>query len=196
MRLIVGISGASGVVMGQQLLSVLKNMPDVETHLVLTEGAVKNFEEETNLCIKEVERLADFVHSNQNLAAPISSGSFKTDGMIIIPCSMKTLSGVAHGFAENLIIRAADVCIKEGRKLVLVPREMPFSLLHLENMQRAARYGCTIIPPLLTFYNGLKTTEEQVHHILGKVLMQFGLEIEGFKPWQGGLHEQHVDEGR
>lgn len=187
MRLIIGISGASGVVMGQRLLLELKQHPEVETHLILTEGALKNFEVETTLRIEEIEKLADFVHGNQNLAAPVSSGSYETDGMIIIPCSMKTLSGIAHGFASNLIIRAADVCLKENRKVVLVPREMPLSSLHLHNLERAAHYGCTIIPPMLTFYNDLATTEEQVHHILGKVLMQFGLKATGFSPWEGRL---------
>lgn len=185
MRLIVGISGASGVIMGYALLRELKQYPDIEIHLVLSEGAVRNFQEETDLDRKDVETLADVVHDNQNLAATISSGSFVTGGMMIVPCSMRTLSGIAHGYAENLLIRAADVCLKEGRKVVLVPREMPVSLLHLRNMQLAAEYGCRIVPPMLTFYNKAETLGAQVQHVLGKVLMQFGLAHEKFVPWRG-----------
>ena len=185
MRLIVGISGASGVIMGYTLLRELKQHPDMEIHLVLSEGAVRNFQEETDLRREDVEKLADVVHDNRNLGATISSGSFVTDGMMVVPCSMRTLSGIAHGYAENLLIRAADVCLKEGRRVVLVPREMPVSLVHLRNMQLAAEYGCRIVPPMLTFYNKAGTLEEQVHHVLGKVLMQFGLEHAKFVPWRG-----------
>lgn len=127
MRLIVGVSGASGVVMGYQMLKALRQLPEIEIHLVITEGAVKNFECETNIKISQLVELADFAHSNKNLAASISSGSFVTDGMIIIPASMKTVAGIASGFAENLLLRAADVCLKENRRVVLVPREMPLS---------------------------------------------------------------------
>ncbi len=185
MRLIVGISGASGVIMGYALLRELKQHPDIETHLVISEGATRNFAEETDISRADAEILADVVYDNQNMAAKISSGSFVTDGMAVVPCSMRTLSGIAHGYAENLLIRAADVCLKEGRKVVLVPREMPLSPLHLRNMQLAAEYGCRIVPPMLTFYNNARTLEEQVHHVLGKVLMQFGLEHKRFVPWRG-----------
>lgn len=185
MRLVIGISGASGVVLGYHMLKVLRFFPECETHLVISEGAKLTFGLETDLKIEDVEKLADFVYSNTNLAASISSGSFKTDGMIVIPCSMKTLSGIATGYAENLLIRAADVCLKENRKVVLVPREMPFGKLHIRNMKEASDLGCVIIPPLLTFYNNPQTIEEQINHIIGKILMQFGLEHEKFKAWEG-----------
>ncbi|MEG0797948.1 MAG: UbiX family flavin prenyltransferase [Acidaminococcaceae bacterium] len=185
MRLIVGISGASGVIMGYQLLKVLRQMPEVEVHLVVTEGAVKNFECETELHMDEVIALADHYHSNKNLAASISSGSFQTDGMIIIPCSMKTVSGIATGFATNLLLRAADVCIKENRKVVIVPREMPMSRIHLRNIKEAADNGCVVVPPLLTFYNGSNSVDKQIQHIIGKILMQFGIVYKGFVAWEG-----------
>ncbi len=185
MRLIVGISGASGVIMGYYLLQALRQIPALEVHLVITEGASKNFSCETNLSIEDVMALADVVHSNKNLAANISSGSYKTDGMIIIPCSMKTVSGIANGFATNLLLRAADVCLKEGRKVVIVPREMPLSRIHLRNIKDAADYGCVIIPPMLTFYNGSNSVEKQVQHIIGKILMQFGIEYQRFVAWEG-----------
>ena len=183
MRLLVGISGASGVIMGYRLLQRLRRC-DIETHLILSDNAIRNFKEETSIDISAVIELADYSYDNQDLAATVASGSFITDGMIVIPCSMKTLSGIANGFSANLLIRAADVCLKEGRKLVLVPREMPFSRLHLENLSRAAAYGCSILAPVLTFYNGLEKTEEQVQHILGKVLMQFGLASPDFVAWK------------
>lgn len=185
MRLIVGISGASGVLMGYRMLQALRLQPDCEIHLVITEGAIENFSHETDLNIEDVVKLADYSYSNKNLAASISSGSFVTDGMMVVPCSMKTLSGIANGYADNLLIRAADVCLKEGRKVVLVPREMPLGRVHLHNMQLAAEYGCSIVPPMLTFYNHSDSLEAQIQHVLGKVLMQFGLQHQKFVPWQG-----------
>lgn len=185
MRLIVGISGATGVIMGYELLKVLKRIPACEIHLVISEGARKNFELETKLDIKQVEALADFCHDNTNLAAAISSGSFKTDGMIVLPCSMKSLSGIANGYADNLLVRAVDVCLKENRRVVLVPREMPLGKIHLKNMLLAADLGCAIIPPMLTFYNAPDNLHDQVMHVIGKVLMQFGVELKEFKAWQG-----------
>ncbi|WP_019554969.1 UbiX family flavin prenyltransferase [Propionispira raffinosivorans] len=185
MRLIVGISGASGVIMGYYMLKALKQIPEIEVHLVITEGATKNFECETDLTINEVTVLADVVHSNINMAANISSGSFKTAGMIIIPCSMKTVSGIASGFATNLLLRVADVCIKECRKVVIVPREMPMSRIHLRNIKEAADCGCIVIPPLLTFYNGSNSVEKQIHHIIGKILMQFDIDYKEFVAWEG-----------
>ncbi|CAK7032794.1 UbiX family flavin prenyltransferase [Phascolarctobacterium sp.] len=185
MRLIVGVSGASGVVMGYQMLKALRQLPEIEIHLVITEGAVKNFECETNIKISQLVELADFAHSNKNLAASISSGSFVTDGMIIIPASMKTVAGIASGFAENLLLRAADVCLKENRRVVLVPREMPLSRIHLRNIKECADNGCVIVPPMLTFYNGSDSLEQQIDHIIGKILMQFGIEYKKFVAWRG-----------
>ncbi|WP_405383072.1 UbiX family flavin prenyltransferase [Phascolarctobacterium sp.] len=185
MRLIVGISGASGVVLGYEMLKVLRQLPDIEIHLVVSEGAIKNFKCETDLQLAQVTALAHYVHDNKNMAASISSGSFKTDGMIVIPCSMKTVAGIAAGYADNLLQRAVDVCLKEGRKVVLVPREMPLSRIHLRNMKEAADYGCIMVPPMLTFYNGANSVEKQVQHIVGKVLMQFGIDYKEFVAWQG-----------
>lgn len=185
MRLIVGISGASGVVLGYEMLKALKRIPDCEIHLVVSEGAVKNFEYETSINIEDVIKLADVVHDNKNMAASISSGSFKTDGMIVVPCSMKTLSGIAAGYSTNLLLRAVDVCLKENRRVVIVPREMPLSRIHLRNIKEAADYGCVVVPPMLTFYNESNTIEKQIHHIIGKILMQFGIEYNQFVPWKG-----------
>ena len=182
-RLIVGITGASGAIMGMELLRVLKGMTDVESHLIVTEGAEATFGYETELSMDEVRAMADVVYDNGDIGAAISSGSFRTEGMIIIPCSMKTVAGIASGYSSNLLLRAADVCMKEGRKVVLVPREMPLSRIHLRNLKEAADSGCVIVPPVLTFYNGADTVEKQVRHIVGKVLMQFGMECEGFRPW-------------
>lgn len=185
MRLIVGISGASGVIMGQRLLMALRQLPDIEVHLVVTEGAARNFRYEAGIDAGSVEGLADHVHSNKNLAACISSGSFVTEGMIIIPASMKTVAGIAAGYAENLLLRAADVCLKENRRLVLVPRELPLSRIHLRNLKECADNGCVIVPPMLTFYNGSLTLEQQIDHVIGKVLMQFGISYKNFRAWQG-----------
>jgi len=185
MRLIIGISGASGVVLGYHLLKALKAYTVCETHLVVSSGAKRTFQLETQLKMSEVESLADFVHDNDNLGAKISSGSFKTDGMIIIPCSMKTLSGIANGYADNLLIRAADVCLKENRRVVLVPREMPFGKVHIKNMKEVSDLGCVIIPPVLTFYNAPQTIDDQINHIIGKILMQFGIDYDKFITWKG-----------
>jgi len=194
MRIIVGITGATGVVMGCRLLAALRQFPQVETHLVVSHGAKVTLSLESDLSLDELYVLADVVHEDDNLGASISSGSFETDGMVIVPCSMKTLSAVAMGFAENLVVRAADVCLKEGRKVVLVPREMPFGKIHCRNMLTAAENGCVIIPPVLTFYNESMTIEGQIDHIIGKILMQFGLKYERFKPWEGVTEDEVVIE--
>lgn len=185
MRIIVGVTGASGVEMSFYLLKALRSVEDMEIFLVLSEGARLTWELESEISIEELTALADHVLSNKDLAACISSGSFVTDGMIVMPCSMKSLAGIVTGYADNLINRAADVCMKEGRKVVLVPREMPFSRLHLRNLKEAADLGCSIVPPMLTFYNGPKTMEDQINHVVGKVLMQFGITYDKFKPWTG-----------
>lgn len=188
-RIIVGISGASGVIMGYLLLKALRQVSQVEIHLIVSEGAERNFAIETDITVAQLAELADIVHNNRNMAATISSGSFVTDGMIIIPASMKTVSGIANGFAENLLLRAADVCLKEGRKVVIVPREMPLSRVHLKNIKACADYGCVVIPPMLTFYNGSNSVEKQVNHIIGKILRQFGIEFSKFVEWEGAGEE-------
>ena len=175
MRLIVGISGASGVVIAVELLRRLKDMKDVETHLIVTEGAELTIKHETNFDLYAVKQLADVVYNVNEMDASIASGSFLTDGMVIVPCSMKTVAGIASGYAENLLLRAADVCIKEHRKLIVVPREMPFSRIHLRNMLELANNGVIILPPLMTFYNVPSTIQQQIDHIVGKILKQFNL---------------------
>lgn len=185
MRIVVGVTGASGVIMSRYLLKALKSVDNCEVHLVVSEGARKTWELETGLPLSTLLNLADHVHDNKNQAASIASGSFVTDGMIIMPCSMKSLAGIVCGYADDLIQRSADVCLKEGRKVVLVPREMPFGKVHLRNLLHASNLGCVIVPPVLTFYNHPETIEDQISHITGKILLQFGLRQEGFRPWDG-----------
>lgn len=186
-RIIIGITGATGVCMGARLVRELHEMPDTETHLIISKGArdVFRYEMESPDEPAELEAAADYVYDDSNLAAAVSSGSFRTDGMIVIPCSMKTLSGIAHAYDDNLITRAADVCLKEGRKVVLVPREMPLNLIHCRNLTAAAEAGCSIVPPVLTFYSDHRTIENQIDHILGKVLMQFGIDYDRAGRWEG-----------
>jgi 4-hydroxy-3-polyprenylbenzoate decarboxylase len=156
--------------------------------LITTKSARFTLKYESDMSYDEFVRLAHVVHDEYNFAASIASGSFVTEGMVVIPCSMKSLAGIVSGYTDNLLLRAADVCLKEGRRLVLVPREMPLGQSHLRNLLEASRLGCAIIPPMLTFYNAASTLEQQVDHVVGKVMMQFGLEHEGFKPWEG-YHE-------
>ncbi len=184
MRIIVGISGASGAILGADLLRAFKRY-GCETHLVITAGAEGTLKIETGLTVKDLAAFADFVHPIGNLAASISSGSFKTDGMVIAPCSMKTLAGIVCGYTDNLLLRAADVCLKERRKVVLLPRELPLSSIHLGNMEKAARHGCIVCPPVMTFYNKPKSIQDMIDHLTGKVMMLFGLEFSKFKPWAG-----------
>jgi len=185
MRLIVGMSGASGAIYGIRLLEVLKPIADVETHLVVTNGAKLNIALETDRDPEAVEALADEVHSNQNLAATISSGSFRTGGMIVAPCSMKTLSGIVNSYSESLIVRAADVVLKERRKLVLMPREMPLHEGHCRLMYEAARMGAVIAPPMPAFYNDPQTIDDIIDHTVGRVLDLFGIDSGMVRRWQG-----------
>ena len=174
MRLIVGISGASGVRIAVKLLQQLKAL-DVETHLIITHGAELTIRHETNFDPFSIRQLADKFYGVDDIDAAIASGSFAHDGMIIVPCSMKTVAGIAVGYADNLLLRAADICLKEHRRLVIVPREIPLSRIHLRNLKELADNGAIILPPMLTFYNVPSTIEEQIDHIVGKILMQFGL---------------------
>ena len=175
MRLIVGISGASGAIIAVELLHRLHKMETVETHLIITEGAALTFRHETEFDLYDIKKLADVVYDVNEMDASIASGSFLTDGMVIVPCSMKTVAGITSGYAENLLLRAADVCIKENRKLVIVPREIPFSRIHLRNLKEVADNGVIVLPPMLTFYNVPSTIQQQIDHIVGKILMQFNL---------------------
>ena len=189
-RLVIGMSGASGAPLAVELLRQMKKQEAWETHLVMTEGAKMTLEEETDLTCKQIEELATYAYDNHNIGATIASGSFRADGMIVIPCSMKTVAGIASGYSENLLLRAADVTIKEGRKLVLVPRECPLSQIHLRNMYELSRMGVVMIPPMLSYYNRPETVEECTRHIVGKVLDQFDIEGEEDRRWQGMQTDQ------
>jgi 4-hydroxy-3-polyprenylbenzoate decarboxylase len=185
MRLIVGISGASGVIYGIRLLETLQAAPEVETHLVLSNGGKLNIALETQWDVKDVEALADVVHSDQNLAASIASGSYQTGGMVVMPCSMKTLSGVVNSYADNLIVRAADVVLKEQRRLVLIPRETPLHVGHTRLLHEAATMGAVIVPPMPAFYNDPQTVDDIINHTVGRVMDLFGLDSGLVKRWQG-----------
>jgi len=182
-RIIVGISGASGVIYGVRTLMHLREVDDVETHLILSEGGEVNIRVETDHTIEAVKAMADVVHRPDNLAASISSGSFRTDGMIVIPCSVKTLSGIANSYADNLVARAADVCLKEKRKLVLVVRETPLHKGHLELMVRAADLGAMILPPTPAFYHKPETIEDLLDQTIGKAFDYLGVEHQLFRRW-------------
>jgi 4-hydroxy-3-polyprenylbenzoate decarboxylase len=181
-RIIIGISGTSGVILGIRMLEFLKET-NYETHLILTETSKKIIEYETCYKVKGIEKFASKVYDNDDLFAPIASGSFQTEGMIIIPCSMKTLAGIANGYSENLLLRAADVCLKERRKLILVTRETPLSLIHLENMAKVTKAGGIVLPPVLTLYSKPETIEKLIDHIIGKVLDSLGIENRLYKRW-------------
>lgn len=182
-KLSIGISGSSGVIYGIRLLQTLKKL-GIETHLVISKWARKNIEIETDFKVKEVESLGTFLYEDTNMAASISSGSFRINGMIIIPCSMKTLSSIANGYDDNLISRAAAVSIKENRKLVLVPRETPLSRIHLSNMLKLSKIGVTILPAMPGFYHKPKTIDDMILHIVGKTLDQFGIDNNTFRRWK------------
>lgn len=184
-RLIVGISGSSGVIFGIRLLEVLRGIADIETHLILSKGAKLTLGLETQFSFNDVEALADVVHNPDNLAASISSGSFRVMGMVVIPCSMKSLAQIALSLNDNLLTRAADVTLKERRKLVLVPRETPLHLGHLRHMLAVTEMGGIILPPAPSFYHGPKTVMDLVDQTVGKVLDQFGIEHSLFKRWGG-----------
>ena len=175
MRITVGITGASGIIIAVELLKRLKEIETVETHLIITDGGELTIRDETNFDIYEIKRLANYVYDVHEMDASIASGSFLVDGMVIVPCTMKTVAGIATGYGTNLLLRAADVCIKENRKLILVPREMPFSRIHLRNMKELADCGVVIMPPVLTFYNTEYGIEAQINHIVDKILLQLNL---------------------
>ena len=185
MRIIVGMSGASGVIYGIRLLEVLSEVADCETHVVISNGAKLSITLETDRLIKDVEALANVVHNDQNLAASISSGSFQTAGMVIAPCSMKTLSGVANSYDDNLLVRAADVVLKERRKLILVPREMPLHAGHCRLLHEAASIGAIIAPPVPAFYTRPQSVEDIVDGTVGRLLDLLGIENDITGRWAG-----------
>lgn len=182
-KLIVGISGATGVEMGGHLLCALKNSEMAETHLIVTHGASNVLKHEKVCDIATIKSLADIVYDVDDLAASVSSGSYPIDGMVVLPCSMKSLSAIANGYDDNLLTRAAGVCLKEGRKVILCPRETPLSPVHLRNMLNAAVAGYVILPPMLTFYGKCDSVEDMVDHIIGKILQQFNIAYQNFRPW-------------
>ncbi len=185
-RLIVGITGATGAVFGIRLLEALQGT-DVETHLVLSKWAMQTIEHETNLTVQQVKALASVNHAEGNMGASVSSGSFVTDGMVIVPCSMRTLAAIANGVGDHLVHRAADVILKERRRLVLVAREMPLSDIHLENMLKLSRMGVTIMPPMPAFYNHPETVDDIVNHVVARVLDQFGISTDFAQRWEGQM---------
>lgn len=184
MRLIVAISGASGVIYGKRLLEVLQNKK-IETHLVISKAAEKVIEHELEIPKRDLEKLATQAYKVDDLSAPIVSGSFKTDGMVVIPCSMKTLAGILHGYSDNLILRAADVTLKEKRKLVLVPRETPLNLVHLRNMLELAKQGVVVLPAMPAYYHKPESVDSLVDYVVGKVLDILEIKHALFRRWQG-----------
>jgi len=187
-KIIIGMSGASGLIYGIRLLEVLKVDPQVETHLVMTASARLNISLETDWQADAVIALADQVHSVKDLAASIASGSFRTDGMIVAPCSMKTLSAIVNSYADNLLTRAADVMLKERRRLVLMPRETPLHAGHCELLLKACQIGAIVAPPMPALYARPKTIDDMINHNVGRVLDLFDIESGLVKRWQGAAH--------
>lgn len=184
MKVVVGISGGSGAIYAVSLLKALKELK-VETHLVVSTMGEYVMEHETGLGLEDLKSMASYFHDNKNLAAPIASGSFKVDSMVVIPCSMKTLSSVANGFSDNLLARACDVSIKERRNLILVPRETPLSPVHLENMLKLSKMGVTIFPPSPGFYNHPETLEDIVINMTGRILDMLNIDNNLVNRWEG-----------
>ena len=183
-RIVIGISGASGAPLAVRLLREIKKQEGLESHLVVSEGGRRTIEEECGCPVKEIMEQADVCYDNRDIGAAIASGTFPAEGMVIIPCSMKTLSGLVHGYTENLLLRTADVTMKEQRRLVIVPRETPMSVTHLDNLSMAARIpGVMVIPPVVTYYNHPQTIEDMETHLVGKILRVFGWEADGFRGW-------------
>ena len=185
MRLIVGMSGASGVIYGVRLLEALKKESDAETHLILSDSAKININLETEWSVKDVQALADHVHSNRDIAATIASGSFQTAGMIVVPCAIKTLSAIANAYADSLMVRAADVILKERRRLVLVPRETPLHTGHCELLYKASQLGAIIAPPMPAHYIKPQSIDDLVNHHVGRILDLFDIDSAFVKRWQG-----------
>ncbi|EMK5832983.1 UbiX family flavin prenyltransferase [Citrobacter sedlakii] len=186
-RLIVGISGASGAIYGVRMLQVLRNVPDVETHLIMSQAARQTLSLETDLSLRDVQALADVTHDARDIAASVSSGSFQTAGMVILPCSIKTLSGIVHSYTDGLLTRAADVVLKERRPLVLCVRETPLHLGHLRLMTQAAEIGAVIMPPVPAFYHRPQSLDDVINQTVNRVLDQFDIALpqDLFARWQG-----------
>ena len=185
-RVIIAMSGASGAILGIEALRIFRELGGYETHLIVSTGATLTIALETGVTLDEVRALADVVHDNANLGAAVASGSFRTMGMLVVPCSMKTVAGIAHGFSDNLLLRAADVMLKEGRPLVLMPRETPLSIIHLRNLLAAAEAGAAIVPPMVTHYHGPTSIADMNRHLLGKALGRMGIDLPGMRRWGEG----------
>jgi 4-hydroxy-3-polyprenylbenzoate decarboxylase len=184
-RLIVGLSGSSGLPYGIRLLEVLRRLGSHEVHLILTEAAKLNISVETDWRVKDVEALADVVHNPMNISASIASGSFRTEGMIVAPCSIRTLSAITHSFADNLLVRAADVTLKERRRLVVMPREAPLHVGHCKLLYEASQLGVIVFPPMPTFYGRPRTIDDMLDATVGRVLDLFGIDAGLVKRWTG-----------
>lgn len=184
-RLIIGMSGASGAPLTVELLRQLHDHhPEIETHLIVTKGGEMTFSQERGMTLEDLKKLTTVWHSNSNIGAAPASGSFRTMGMIVVPCSMKTVAGIVSGYSDNLLLRAADVVMKERRKLVLVAREAPFSTVHLRNLYEISQLGAVVLPPMLTYYNHPQSLEDCTRHTVNRILSQFDLD-EGSYQWEG-----------
>jgi flavin prenyltransferase len=190
-RLIVGLSGATGSIFGIRMLEVLRAIEDVETHLVMSKAAKMTLQVETPHSVKEVEEMADVVHDINNVGASIASGSFRTAGMVIVPCSMKSMGGIALSVGGDLLVRAADVILKERKKLVLVVRETPLHLGHLESMVALTRMGAIIFPPVPAFYHRPKTLDDVINQTVTRILDQFDIETDLFERWNDDSLSRH-----
>jgi 4-hydroxy-3-polyprenylbenzoate decarboxylase len=185
-RLIIGMTGSTGAIFGVRLLQVLADT-DCETHLIVSKWAQQTVEHETSLSMADLRALATETYAAADMGAKVSSGSFHTDGMVVVPCSMRTTAAIAHGNGDHLVHRAADVILKERRKLVLVARETPLNDIHLENLLKLSRMGVTILPPMPAFYNRPKTLDDMVDHIVMRILDQFGISRDLMKRWDGKI---------
>lgn len=184
-RLIVGVSGASGAPLAVELLQRLHVCrPEIETHLIVTRGAELTLRQECGLTLSELKQWASVLHENEAIGASIASGSYKTSGMVVVPCSMKTVAGIVSGYSDNLLLRAADVCLKERRRLVLVAREAPLSTLHLRNLYEASQLGAVILPPMIAYYDHPQSVRDCTQRIVSRILAQFDLDENGYQ-WEG-----------
>lgn len=184
-RLVIGMSGASGAPLTVELLRQLRDRhPQVQTHLIVTHGAELTLAQETDVSMAQLKSLASVCHANGNIGAAPASGSFRTMGMIVVPCSMKTVAGIVSGYSDNLLLRAADVMLKERRKLVLVAREAPLSTVHLRNLYEVSRLGAVVLPPMLTYYNHPASVEDSTRYTVNRILSQFDLDEDSYQ-WEG-----------
>jgi len=185
-RLVIAMTGATGAIYGVRMLQVLQQQEDWESHLVISSAGLVNLKYELEMSRSELYALADVTHGIDDIASTIASGSFKTEGVIVAPCSMKTLAAIAHGFGDNLISRSADVALKERRRVIIMPRETPLNLAHIRNMASATEMGAIIFPPMPAFYNKSNSIAAMVDEGVGRVLDMFGVDVEGlFTPWEG-----------